>query len=25
LQSVFQEWMQRLNWVIKNNGEYYFE
>jgi hypothetical protein len=25
LQSMFQEWMQRLNWVIENNGEYYFE
>jgi hypothetical protein len=25
LQSVFQEWIQRLNWVMENNGEYYFE
>jgi hypothetical protein len=25
LRSVFQEWMQRLNWVIENIGEYYFE
>jgi hypothetical protein len=25
VQSVFQEWMQRLNWVIKNNGECCFE
>jgi hypothetical protein len=25
LQSVFQEWMQRLNWVIENNDESYFE
>jgi hypothetical protein len=25
LHSVFQEWMQWLNWIIKNNGEYYFE
>jgi hypothetical protein len=22
-QSVFQEWMERLTWVIGNNGEYY--
>jgi histone-lysine N-methyltransferase SETMAR len=25
LQSVFQEWMQRLYWVVENNGEYYFK
>jgi hypothetical protein len=25
LQSVLQEWMHKLNWVIENNGEYYFE
>jgi hypothetical protein len=25
VQSVFQEWMQRLNWVIEDNGEYYFK
>jgi hypothetical protein len=25
LQSVFQEWKPRLTWVIKNNGESYFE
>jgi histone-lysine N-methyltransferase SETMAR len=25
LQFVFQEWVQRLNWVMENNGEYYFE
>jgi hypothetical protein len=25
LQSVFQEWIQQLNWVTENNGEYYFE
>jgi hypothetical protein len=25
LQSVFQEWIQRLNRVIKNHGEYSFE
>jgi hypothetical protein len=23
VQSVFQEWMERLTWVIGNNGEYY--
>jgi hypothetical protein len=22
-QCVFQEWMERLTWVIGNNGEYY--
>jgi hypothetical protein len=25
LQSVLQEWVQRFNWVIENNGEHYFE
>lgn len=25
LQSVFQEWIERLNWVISNNGEYYIK
>jgi hypothetical protein len=25
LQSVFQEWMHRVNWVSKKNGDYYFE
>jgi uncharacterized protein YjaG (DUF416 family) len=23
VQRVFQEWMERLTWVIGNNGEYY--
>jgi hypothetical protein len=22
VQRVFQEWMERLTWVIRNNGEY---
>jgi hypothetical protein len=25
LKSMFQEWMQRLNWVTENHGKYYFE
>jgi hypothetical protein len=25
VQSVFLEWKIRLNWVIENDGEYYFE
>jgi hypothetical protein len=23
IQRVFQEWMERLTWVVGNNGEYY--
>jgi hypothetical protein len=23
VQRIFQEWMERLTWVIGNNGEYY--
>jgi histone-lysine N-methyltransferase SETMAR len=25
LQSVFQDWMKRLDWVIKHDGEYFTE
>jgi histone-lysine N-methyltransferase SETMAR len=25
LQRVFQSWIQRLEWVIRNNGEYFTE
>jgi hypothetical protein len=25
VQSAFREWQIRLNWVMENGGEYYFE